>query len=402
MRTTSNANYSGKWGLVLLVGLWTTVVWIGSDMYLPALPLMDEALGASEGLVNATLLAFNMAGPIGSVLGGPLSDKMGRFAPTLAGGIAFVLGNVACALSSSVGALIVFRALSGLGGGVCIATIMAILKDCLDGNELETAVTATQSLAIVGPIVAPFLGSLMIGLIGWRGIFWLIALMGAVLLVAYVRLGETLPADRRVNVGVLGSLGLIVGICKNRPFVVLLIALSMPALCFGVFVTACSYVYIDEFGLSYLEYSFMYAATSVVSIVAPFIYVALQRRIGDRNVIWACAAMLMVAGAWLLAVGWQGAAPFVLGTLLFACAEGMARPCAYLVLLRAESEHAGSASALINLSIGAFYALGTPFASLPWPNHVAAVGAPTLLAGFASAVLFGALVFGMKSRIVDE
>ena len=112
--------------------------------------------------------------------------------------------------------------------------------------------------------------------------------------------------------------------------------------------------------------------------------------------------MLLVSGVWLLVLGRESAALFALGTLLFACAEGMARPCAYLVLLRAESEHAGSASALINLSIGAFYALGTPIASLPWPNHVTAVGAPTLLAGFAAAALFGVLLFVMKSHIVDE
>ena len=174
---TTRTKPIGVGSLVLLVGLWTTVVWMGSDMYVPALPLMDEALGASEGLVNVTLLAFNIAGPIGSLLGGPLSDKMGRFMPTLVGGGAFVLGNVACALSPSVDVLVAFRALSGFGGGVCIATTMAILKDCLDGNELETAVTATQSLAIIGPITAPFLGSLMIGVIGWRGIFWLLALM---------------------------------------------------------------------------------------------------------------------------------------------------------------------------------------------------------------------------------
>ena len=401
MGDASHSGSRGRWGLILLVSLWTTVLWMGSDMYLPALPLMDEALGTTERLVNVTLLAFGIAGPIGALIGGPLSDKMGRFVPTVVGGVVFVLGDVACALSPSVGALVACRVFAGLGSGVCMATTMAILKDCLDGDELDTAVTATQSLAIVGPIVAPFLGSLMIELIGWRGIFWLLAVLGAVPLLFYLRLGETLPAGRRADVSVLGALGLVASIARNRPFMVLLIALALPAMCFGVFMTACSYVYIDEFGLSYLEYSFMYAATSVASIVAPFIYVALSRRIGNRRVIWACAAMLVLSGIWALAIGWQSAVLFMLGTLLFACAEGMARPCAYVVLLRAEGERAGSASALINFTLGVLVALGTPIASLPWSTHVVAVGMPALLAGMLSACLFAVLLFKMKSDIAE-
>lgn len=401
MNSPSHTGLAGNWGLVLLVSLWTTVLWMGADMYLPALPLMDEALGTTERLVNVTLLAFSIAGPIGALIGGPLSDKMGRFVPTIVGGAVYVVGNVLCALASSVEVLVVWRVFAGLGSGVCMATTMAILKDCLDGEALDTAVTASQSLAIVGPIVAPFLGSLMIGLVGWRGIFGLLALMGAVLLLAYLRLGETLPAERRADVSVLGSLGLIADIGKNRPFMVLLLALALPALCFGVFMTACSYIYIDEFGLTYLQYSFMYAATSVASIFAPFLYGALSRRLGNRRVIWICVVLLMFSGLWQLVVGSFGALFFVAGTLPFALAEGMARPCAYLVLLRAESERAGSASALINFTLGVLVALGTPIASLPWASHVVAVGAPTLLAGLLGAALFAVLLFKMKSRIAD-
>ena len=97
----ANGTSVGVRGLVLLVGIWTTVVWMGTDMYLPALPQMDEALGATEGLVNITLLAFTLAGPVGAIVGGPISDKMGRFGPTLVGGLAFTLGNVACAFAPS-------------------------------------------------------------------------------------------------------------------------------------------------------------------------------------------------------------------------------------------------------------------------------------------------------------
>ena len=402
MHATSQRGSGQRWGLVLLVSLWITTIWIGSDMYLPALPLMDEALGTSERLVNVTLMAFNLSAPIGSIIGGPLSDKFGRFWPTSVGNAAFLLGNVACALAPTIGALIAFRIVAGLGGGVVMATIMAILKDSLEGEYLDKAVTVTQSLAIVGPIAAPFLGSLMIGLVGWRGIFWLLAILGAFFSIAYVRVGETLVVEKRAQVGLLGALGLIVQVGRNRSFMVLLIALCLPAMCFGVFMTACSYVYLDEFAVTYVEYSFLYAATSVVSIIAPFAFVALRKRQGNRRSIWVCVALLALSGLWLLALGGMSPLAFLAGTFPFALAEGMARPCAFLVLLRAEDKRVGSASALINFTFGILVGLGTPIASLGWPNHVVALGAPTLIAALLAAALFSLLLFVMKSHIVDD
>ena len=388
--------------LVALVGLWTTVIWIGIDMYLPAVPFMDEALGTSEQMVNATISMFAIGLPVGSLVGGSLSDKMGRRLPTLVGGIVFCAAFGMCACVSAIEVIVAGRLVAGLGGGVVCATGMAILKDRLEGEELESAVTVTQSLAIIGPLVAPFFGSLMVELLSWRGIFIALAVLGAVCLVWYLRLGETLPEQNRVKTSLVGALGLILQVGRNVPFTMLLVALCMPGFMFGVFMASCSYVYMDWFGLSSVQYSGFYAVVSVVSIAGPFAYMLLRRRIGDKRVVILFSILLLACGLWTLFLGRLHPVVYTAGLLPFVIAEGMARPCAYLVLLRAEGERAGSASALVNFGIGLAAAIGAPVAALPWPDYIVALGVPSVAAAALGLVFVGVAVRVLHSRILED
>ena len=387
--------------LTLIAGLWTTVIWIAMDMYLPAMPVMDDAFGAPEVLVNATLLMFSIGLPIGALVGGALSDKMGRWKPTLAGGALFAGSCALCALSPSIWIIIVLRLLTGLGGGVVCATIMAVVKDCLEGARLERSVTITQSLAIVGPLIAPLFGSLLLTVFSWQAIFVALALLGFVCLLWYLRIGETLPPESRADTSLLGALGLVAQVARNKQFTVLLIAPCMPICSFGAFAATCSYVYIDTFGLSNAQFSLLYTITCAMAIGGPLIYTTLRKKLGDKKVILLVCGMLAISGVWTLALGPLGPVVFMVGTLPFNTAEGMARPCAYLVLLQAEEEHVGSASALIHFGLGILAALGTAIASLPWPDHIVATGTPILLGSIIAFSLLAVLLYVLKSRILD-
>ena len=388
--------------LIIMVGLWTTVIWIGMDMYLPAIPIMDEAFSTTEQMVNATLTTFAVGLPIGALVGGSISDKLGRRLPTLVGGALFCGSLVVCACAQAVEVIVVFRLAAGLGGGVVCATTTAILKDVLDGRDLESAITVTQSLAIVGPLVAPFFGSLIVTFFSWRGIFIVLAVLGAACLLWYLRLGETLPQENRARTSLIGALGLIFQVGRNVSFTALLVSLCMPPFLFGVFMASCSYVYMDMFALTSIQYSGFYAVVSVVSICGPFAYTLLHRRIGNKRAVILFSAMLLVCGIWTLLLGRLHPVVYTVGLLPFVIAEGMARPCAFLVLLRAESERAGSASALVHFGIGFAAALGTPVAALPWPDYIVAMGVPSIAASIVGIVLFFVVVRMLRSSILDD
>lgn len=390
--------------LTALAVIWSTVVWIAVDMYLPALPSLKEVFSVSESVLNTGLLTFGLAQAFGALLAGPISDRIGRKVPLIIGGFMFVSGNVACAFSSSIQFLNIVRIYAGFGGGTICALVVAILKDLLEGKTLDKAVTITQSLVAIGPLVAPFLGSLALMLVGWRGIFALLAVLGTVCFVWTLLLPETLAQDKRANVSVPGSLLLIVRVGKNMSFMTCLFALCLPALCVGVFLTTSSYVYISFFGLSNFGYSIYYGMTVIFQVVAPFAYLFLQKKTSSKTVAFLCALLLVIGGIALLLVGKLHPFVFLLSCFPFFWAEGMSRPCCFLVLLREAQDTAGSASALINFVFSIFVALGTPLASAAiWQgNHVVATGMPILGSGILALLLLGFLLVVLKSKILEK
>ncbi len=390
--------------LTALAVIWSTVVWIAVDMYLPALPTLKASFPVPESTINAGLLTYGLAQAIGSLLAGPISDRVGRKIPVIIGGILFVVGNIACVLSPSIQILNFVRFFAGFGGGAICSIVVAILKDCLDGDVLDKSVTLTQSLIVMGPLVAPFLGSFVLYIVGWRGIFGLLAILGTICLVWTILLPETLSHEKRADVSILGSLVLIVRVGKNASFTLCLLALCTPALCVGVFLTTSSYIYIDFFGLSNFGYSIYYGLTVVFQMVAPFIYLFLHKHTSSKVVAFICSTLIVISGLALLLVGKLHPLAFLLASYPLFWAEGMTRPCSYLVLLRQAQDTAGSASALINFVFGILVAIGTPLASAAiWQgNHILATGGSTLACGIAAFVFLAILLLPLKSKILND
>lgn len=390
--------------LTALAIIWSTVVWIAVDMYLPALPTLKATFPVAESTINAGLLTYGLAQAFGSLLAGPVSDRVGRKIPIIIGGSLFVAGNIICVFSPSIQMLNIVRIFAGFGGGSICAIIVAVLKDCLSGDTLDKSITLTQSLIVMGPLVAPFLGSLVLFVVGWRGIFGLLAILGVICLVWTILLPETLARDKRADVSIPGSLILIARVGKNASFTLCLLALCTPALCVGVFLTTSSYIYIDFFGLSSFGYSVYYGLTVIIQMVAPFIYLFLHKHTTSKVIAFLCASLTVISGIAMLLVGKFHPLVFLLACFPLFWAEGMSRPCSYLVLLRQADDTAGSASALINFVFSVFVAIGTPLASAAiWQgNHIVATGGSTLACGIAAFILLALLLLPIKSKILDD
>jgi DHA1 family bicyclomycin/chloramphenicol resistance-like MFS transporter len=88
---------------------------ISTDLYLPALPRMASALGATTGQVEWTISGYLVGFSLGQLLWGPISDRYGRRSPVAAGLVLFCMGSAGCALSDSVWAMIGWRAVQAVG-----------------------------------------------------------------------------------------------------------------------------------------------------------------------------------------------------------------------------------------------------------------------------------------------
>src|SRR2546422_2039109 len=88
---------------------------ISTDLYLPAMPEMSRALGASSGMVEWTISGYLIGFSLGQLLWGPIGDRMGRRLPVAIGLVLFVAGSAGCALAGSTWAMIGWRVVQAIG-----------------------------------------------------------------------------------------------------------------------------------------------------------------------------------------------------------------------------------------------------------------------------------------------
>ena len=119
----------GTFGLTLLLSLLTGLGPLTMDMYLPSLPAIGQALGASTVQVQLTISSYLIGFAAGQIVYGPVSDRIGRRPVILAALVLYGVATIVCALAESIEVLIAVRFVQALGGAGCIVLARAAVRD---------------------------------------------------------------------------------------------------------------------------------------------------------------------------------------------------------------------------------------------------------------------------------
>ena len=362
------------------------------DMYAPALPSMAEAFGVTALYLNNTVFSFLLFSTLATVLAGPISDRFGRTPVFLSGCTLFAAGSFLCSVAPSVEVLIAARAIEALGCGSSITLSAALVQDAYKGDDLKLAMTLLQSLVIAGPVLAPFLGSFAVSHVGWRGIFWGLTVGGVVTVVLAGLIDETYDAaanaGKKLGATLVSMLKGAKTLLANRSFTALALFIGVTGIPFFAFIAVSPYILLDDFGLSYLGYSFIYAGACLTNMVAPFLYMRLSRTWYTAQIMKLVIAFVLASAVLLAAVGSLHPALLLAAFVPYALAEGMARPAAFLVLLDQPPNVVGTASAFGNFSYGVITALATVAAAFPWPTFTFGLVVLTACSGAVAAALY--------------
>jgi MFS transporter, DHA1 family, multidrug resistance protein len=186
-----------RWTLALLLAGMGMLGPFAIDAYLPAFAGMAASLQATPLQMQQTLSAFLFGFAAMNLFHGSLADAYGRRPVVLVGIALFTLASVGCALSPSIGWLVVFRALQGLSAGVGMVVSRVIVRDLFAPVEAQRMLSLVTILFGVAPAVAPLFGGILYSLLGWHSIFWMLTVFGGLLWLANWRwLPETLPPDK--------------------------------------------------------------------------------------------------------------------------------------------------------------------------------------------------------------
>lgn len=106
-----------------------------------------------------------------------MAELYGRSPVYHATNILFVIFTIACALSSSLDMLIVFRFLQGTAGSAAIALGGGTIADLFIQEERGKAISMWAMCPLLGPVVGPVVGGFLSAGLGWRWVFWLLAIL---------------------------------------------------------------------------------------------------------------------------------------------------------------------------------------------------------------------------------
>jgi len=187
-----------QWAFAVLLALLGMLGPFSIDTYLPAFSGIAQSLDASPVQMQQTLSAYLFGFAFMSLFHGAISDSFGRRPVVLWGLAAFTVASAGCALSQSIGQLIVFRAMQGLSTGAGIVVSRAVIRDMFPPSQAQKVMSQVTIFFGVAPAIAPMVGGWMLVHVSWHGIFWFLTGVGVVLWAAIFRLlPETLHMTQR-------------------------------------------------------------------------------------------------------------------------------------------------------------------------------------------------------------
>lgn len=169
------------------------------DAMLPALPKISGDLGVTNPNQRQLVISLIFLGQaVGQLFFGPLSDKTGRKPAIFAGYALFILGSLFSVFSTNFSAMLVGRALQGIGISAPRAVSMALVRDKLEGRRMARVMSFASTIFILVPMIAPSIGQGILSFAGWRGIFGSFIVFALITIVWFaLRVPETLALEKR-------------------------------------------------------------------------------------------------------------------------------------------------------------------------------------------------------------
>ena len=287
-----------------MMAMLVATVAFSTDAMLPALPrigadLTPDALNRAQLVVTSFLLGLGS----GTFVTGPLSDSLGRKPVILAGAALYSVGALMAMLAPTLGLVIAARVLQGFGAAAARIVTMAIIRDLYMGREMARLVSFVMMIFTLVPAVAPLIGSGIIALAGWRGIFGAFVLFALLTnLWMALRLREPLPRARRRPLRMRALWSAARDVLSHRA---VRLSVMVQILCFTALFASISSIQ-QIFGVTYGRagaFPLWFGMIALIAGAGSFVNASLVMRLGMRRLVsFALTVQVALADSVLVAL----------------------------------------------------------------------------------------------------
>nr|WP_040748156.1 MFS transporter [Nocardia transvalensis] len=376
-----------RWWILAVLCLSLLVLMIDGTVLNIAIPPLIEQLHATPSDVQWILDAYVLVFAGLLLTAGSLSDRFGRRRMLITGLALFGAASLAATLATEPWQLIVARAGMGVGGAVLMPSTLSILMTTFDESERRKAMAGWSTVSMVGIVLGPTLGGLLLQHFWWGSVFLLnipvaiVAILAAVTLMPETH-GEQRPVDAAGVVLSIVALTSAVYVIIEREWNIPVIALAIVAAAAFVywesrsphpmlpirvfrnrdFTGPCLTLLLMMFGMGavmlmltqYLQFVLGFGPMKAGLALLPFAVASavcnglgatLGRNLSNKTLI--VAGLLVMAGAFAVLANADSYLWVLVSMLVMGIGGGLAGPAAYTSIMSAiPLEHAGVGSAM--------------------------------------------------------
>lgn len=156
--------------------LYEVLTYLANDMYLPALPTLENDFDTTESIAKQTLLSWFLGSASMQLFMGPLSDRFGRKRVVLIGALFFILSSFICALTQDINLFLFARFIQGTSVCSVVVAGYATIHELFDTKKAIKMIAIMGSVTVVAPALGPLFGALVLEIAHWRVIFYFLGI----------------------------------------------------------------------------------------------------------------------------------------------------------------------------------------------------------------------------------
>ena len=336
--------------ITIILASLSTIAPFSIDTYLPSFPSIAYELNATSIQMQQSMSLYMLGFAIVTLFAGSISDAYGRRNIALLALFCYALASFACVFVDTIDSFLWLRFIQGAAASVGVVVGRAVVRDMFSGDEAQKMMSNVLLFFAMAPALAPIIGGALETSYGWRSVFiFLMLLAGAVLLLVFLKLPETLAKEERHSMHPVILLKNYSHAITHKRFTIIALVIAFNFSGFFIYVTASPRIIFTHLGLGAEEFYLMFVPIVVGVMLGSFLSGRLSGKVASMQlvkvgfIIMALAVLLNLLQAYFIL---HQAFTVIAPVVLYAVGMALSLPALTIMGLDHLPKHRGLASSL--------------------------------------------------------